>query len=149
MKTLITTFAIALMAISFNPSVAFAEGETGEHIKESFDKVGEDIKRDLSTPAEKFFKGIPDYAKCMTNYDPGYNEGERKCGHHLVHLKKEERETFEAIAAKHGDAVMSEAIEYALGAIDDLRDLDSSGAERTVADSGDEGSTSATSAGDQ
>ena len=158
MKTLITTLSLAIIA--FSPSVAFADEDTGEAVKDTFEKVGGDIKEHFADPAKDFFEGIPDYAKCMTNYDPGYNEGERKCGHHLTEKQQEEADR---LFAGMSDRAIRMHAEYSLNPtqfvvhrasnyddnIDNLRNPDSSGPETGFADSGNEGPTSAAQESDQ
>ena len=114
MKTLITTFAIAVMVFAFSAdSVMAGEEKSPIHPLDSICKKITGDKWALYNNSDD-----PSHGLCISFAE--YDEGDV-------------RKAFEALA----------------GEIDGLRDPDQTGNERDVADSGNEGSTSAASANDQ
>ena len=103
MKTLIMTFAIAVMVFAFNASSAFA-------------KEGSDIGNKI----DNFFYPPSVGTGCVDPNTGNIMEGTTNCEQYHSHNE-----------------------------IDNLKDPDQAGSERDIADSGNEGSTSAASAGDQ
>ena len=153
MKTFLTTLAVLVLTTG----IAFAKGETGEQIKQTFKKVGEDIKRDFSNPAKDFFEGIPDYARCMTDYKGAVEDTKTgtktKCSQHLTENQQEERDRLFAgmddVSIKMHAEYSLDSTQFVLSGVDVIRDPDSSGPETGFADSGNEGSTSAAQESDQ
>ena len=103
MKTLITTFAIAVMAVAFTTGSVMATEQSNKKVKKGFDEFGD------------IMEGAGEYIKCNLKGD-----------------------------AKHSSECADD-----FNNLDVFGEKESDEGDREVADSGEEGSTSAASASDQ
>ena len=78
MKTLITTFAIALMVFAFNPSISMASGETNEKTKKAFTEPIKWIECNLAGEGKPLAECNQDIRDAFSENESDDNGSERE-----------------------------------------------------------------------
>ena len=78
MKTLITTFAIAVMVISFNPNISMASGESNEKTKKAFTEPVKWIECNLAGEGKPLAECNQDIRDAFSENESGDADKERE-----------------------------------------------------------------------
>ena len=78
MKTLITTFAFAVMTFSFNPSISMASGETNEKTKKAFTEPIKWIECNLAGEGKPLAECNQDIRDAFSENESDDNGSERE-----------------------------------------------------------------------